>query len=73
MSNSQTKHSVELRRKTRAAHAERVKTHGVRVDISILDDEASDYVPTMRTLMDTHGDAGKAVRFLLDFYKKASS
>ena len=70
MSNVNTPHSVELRRKTRAEHARRVKEHGVRVDVSLLDTDGSTYVQEMRDLVNTHGDAGKALRFLLDSYKR---
>ena len=69
MSNVNTPHSVELRRKTRAEHAKRVKEHGVRVDVSLLDVDGSGHAKEMKDIISTHGDAGKALRFLLDFYK----
>ena len=69
MSNVNTPHSVEIRRKTRAEHARRVKEHGVRVDVSLLDTGGSTYAQEMRGIIETHGDAGKSLRFLLDFYK----
>ena len=37
MANAQTKHSIKLRRSTRAQHAERVRLEGVRIDVSLLD------------------------------------
>ena len=55
--------------KTRAEHARRVKEHGVRVDVSLLDTDGSTYAQEMRGIIETHGDAGKSLRFLLDFYK----
>ena len=69
MSNVNTPHSVELRRKTRAEHARRVKEHGVRVDVSLIDADESTYAADMKELIETHSDAGKSLRFLLDFYK----
>ena len=70
MSNSNTDHSVELRRKTRAEHARRVKEHGVRVDVSLIDADGSTYAADIKELIASHKDSGKALRFLLDFYKK---
>ena len=70
MANSQTKHSIELRRATRAQHAERVRTEGVRIDVSLLDSDGMDYVPRMKQLIAEHGTAPAALRFLLDVYQK---
>ena len=70
MANAQTKHSIELRRATRAQHAERVRTEGVRIDVSLLDTDDTDYVLRMKQLIADHGSAPAALRFLLDFYKK---
>ena len=69
MANAQTKHSIELRRATRAQHAERVRTEGVRIDVSLLDSDGMDYVPRMKQLIADHGTAPAALRFLLDFYR----
>lgn len=70
MANAQTKHSIELRRSTRAQHAERVRSEGVRIDVSLLDADGTDYVPRVKELIVEHGTAPAALRFLLDFYKK---
>ena len=69
MANAQTKHSIKLRRTTRAQHAERVRLEGVRIDVSLLDSDSTDYVPRMKQLIADHGTAPAALRFLLDFYK----
>ena len=73
MTNAQTKHSIELRRSTRAQHAERVRTEGVRIDVSLLDADGTDYVPRVKKLIAEHGTAPAALRFLLDFYQKKSA
>lgn len=70
MANAQTKHSIELRRSTRAQHAERVRTEGVRIDVSLLDSDCTDHVPRMKQLIADHGTAPVALRFLLDFYRE---
>ena len=70
MANAQTKHSIELRRYTRAQHAERVRLEGVRIDVSLLDADSTDYVPRMKQLIEEHGTAPAALRFLLDFCQK---
>ena len=70
MANAQTKHSIRLRRTTRAQHAERVRTEGVRIDVSLLDSDGTDYVPRVKELIAEHGTAPAALRFLLDFYQK---
>ena len=70
MANAQTKHSIKLRRSTRAQHAERVRTDGVRIDVSFLDTDDTDYVPRVKELIAEHGTAPAALRFLLDFYQK---
>ena len=70
MANAQTKHSIKLRRTTRAQHAERVRLEGVRIDVSLLDADGTDYVPRVKELIAEHGTAPAALRFLLDFYKK---
>ena len=72
MANAQTKHSIKLRRTTRAQHAERVRLEGVRIDVSLLDADSTDYVPRMKQLIAEHGTAPAALRFLLDFYQKKS-
>ena len=69
MANAHTKHSIELRRATRAQHAERVRTEGVRIDASLLDSDSTDYVPRMKQLIADHGTAPAALRFLIDFYR----
>lgn len=69
MANAQTKHSIKLRRTTRAQHAERVRSEGVRIDVSLLDADSTDYVPRMKQLIAEHGTAPAALRFLLDFYR----
>jgi len=69
MANAQTKHSIELRRATRAQHAERVRTEGVRIDVSLLDADGTDYVQRMKQLIADHGTAPAALRFLIDFYR----
>jgi hypothetical protein len=69
MANAQTKHSIKLRRSTRAQHAERVRTEGVRIDVSLLDADGTDYVPRVKELIAEHGTAPAALRFLLDFYR----
>ena len=73
MANAQTKHSIKLRRTTRAQHAERVRSEGVRIDVSLLDSDSTDYVPRMKQLIAEHGTAPAALRFLLDFYQKKSA
>ena len=70
MANAQTKPSIKLRRSTRAQHAERVRLEGVRIDVSLLDADDTDYVPRMKQLIAEHGTAPAALRFLLDFYQK---
>ena len=73
MANAQTKHSIKLRRSTRAQHAERVRLEGVRIDVSLLDTDDTDYVPRVKELIAEHGTAHAALRFLLDFYQKSAS
>ena len=61
---------IKLRRTTRAQHAERVRSEWVRIDVSLLDADSTDYVPRMKQLIADHGTAPAALRFLLDFYQK---
>ena len=56
-----------------AQHAERVRSEGVRIDVSLLDADSTDYVPRMKQLIAEHGTAPAALRFLLDFYQKKSA
>ena len=49
--------------------AERVRTEGVRIDVSLLDADGTDYVPLVKELIAEHGTAPAALRFLLDFYR----
>ena len=53
----------------RAQHAERVRTEGVRIDVSLLDADGTDYVPHMKQLIADHGTAPAALRVLLDFHR----
>jgi len=68
MANAQTAHSIQLRAETKREHDQRVKQEGARVQASLLDDDYP-YATLMKELIKEHGNSGKAVRFLLQFYQ----